>query len=189
MLRGRRVTLRLICEEDLPLLWRLGNDINAKGSFWPAELYTETELKQKFNEHGLWQDTAGTMLIIDAQTDRLLGELYYFKGLLYQAGLEVGYRLYSPEDRGKGYMTEALRLFVAFLFASQPLPRLQLNVLKGNQGSRIVAERCGFQYEGTLRQAVFHMGTYLDLEMFSLLCSEAPSLEALLSEPTTASDK
>ena len=81
-----------------------------------------------------------------------------------------------------GYMTEALQLFIAFLFASRPLPRLQLNVLKGNQASRIVAERCGFHYEGTLRQAVFHMGTHLDLEMFSMLRSEAPSLEALLKE-------
>ena len=86
-------------------------------------------------------------------------------------------------------MTEALQLFIAFLFASRPLPRLQLNVLKGNQGSRIVADRCGFQYEGTLRQAVFHMGTYLDLEMFSMLRSEAPSLEALLHEPTVETKK
>lgn len=181
MIRGQRVVLRPLREDDLHLIWRLANDVNAKGAYWPAEIYTEVELQQKFKEHGLWQETAGTMLMVDAQSERLLGELYYFKGLLYQAGLEVGYRLYRPEDRGKGYMTEALQLFVAFLFASRPLPRLQLNVLKGNGASRAVAERCGFRYDGTLRQAVFHMGTYLDLEMFSLLRAEAPALEALLS--------
>ena len=111
-----------------------------------------------------------------------IGELLYFKGLDYQDGVEIGYEIFDPSHYGKGYMTEALSLFCAWMFAVRPINRVQVNLMKGNAGSRRVAEKCGFVYEGTMRAATFHRGKYHDLELFSLLREDAKSLESLLQE-------
>lgn len=111
-----------------------------------------------------------------------IGELLYFKGLDYQDGVEIGYEIFDASHYGKGYMTEALSLFCAWMFAVRPINRVQVNLMKGNTGSRRVAEKCGFVHEGTMRAATFHRGKYHDLELFSLLREDARSLESLLQE-------
>jgi len=73
-------------------------------------------------------------------------------------------------------MTEALRIFSAYLFELKPIPRSQLGMFKGNPASREVAERCGYRYEGTQRQGHFLRGQYHDRETFSLLRGECPPL-------------
>ena len=73
-------------------------------------------------------------------------------------------------------MTEALGIFSAYVFELKPIPRLQLGMFRGNAASRKVAEKCGYQYEGTQRQGNFLRGEYRDRETFSLLRSECPSL-------------
>ena len=114
------------------------------------------------------------MLILN-KADRIVGEISYFKGMDYQVGYEVGYQIYLKSDRGKGYMSEALEIFSAYLFKLKPITRLQLNLIKNNIGSRKVAERCGYKHEGTMRRAVFNRGKYHDLELFSLLKEEVES--------------
>jgi len=54
--------------------------------------------------------------------------------------------------------------------------------MKDNIGSRRVAEHCGFKHEGTMRRATFHNGRYHDLDLFSILREECPSLDQLLKE-------
>jgi RimJ/RimL family protein N-acetyltransferase len=41
-------------------------------------------------------------------------------------------------------MTEALRIFCAYLFAIKSIPRLELATVVGNASSSRVAESCGF---------------------------------------------
>jgi len=50
-----------------------------------------------------------------------------------------------------------------------------------NIGSRKVAEKCGFKYEGLKRQAAYTKGKYEDIELLSLLREECPSLKEILS--------
>lgn len=131
-------------------------------------------------ENGLWGPGEGRMLIMDSENKNYLGELLYFKGLDYQSGYEVGYELFHPKYFGKGYMSEALLLFCAYLFACYPINRIQVNCMKDNIGSRRVAEHCGFTYEGTMRRATYHNGKYHDLHLFSLLREDCPTLDEIL---------
>lgn len=87
-------------------------------------------------------------------------------------GLEIGYQLFQASSRGKGIMTEVLRLFCGFLFSHRSVYRLQLTVHPDNVASRRVAEKVGFRKEGVLRGAFFHRGAHHDLEMYSLLRDE-----------------
>lgn len=121
-------------------------------------------------------------MVITDKTNRLIGEITYFKGVWYLPGYEVGYRIYKEEDRGQGYTTEALRIFVAYLFDLKPINRIEIQVSKDNLSSRRVAEKCGFKHEGLKREAVFVRGKYEDSELFSMLRKECQSLKEALEK-------
>lgn len=181
MLRGRKVILRLFTEEDLEKLFTLDSDIAARGEHFPIALHTLSEMRKQFRETGWWQEDQGRLVIANVDGE-MVGAIVFFRPSPMLAGYEVGYAIFRPEDRGKGYMTEALRIFSAYLFELKSIPRLQLGMFKGNAASRKVAEKCGYQYEGTQRQGNFLHGEYCDRETFSLLRGECPPLsEALLS--------
>lgn len=198
MLRGKKVTLRTIRPEELNAVYHHLSDISAKGPWWHLDLPSEQAFRKEYAENGCWGEREGRMLIVpnDADDGPLahdfspIGELIYFRGLDYQSGVEIGYEIFQPKDYGKGYMTEALALFCAWMFAVRPFNRVQVNLMAENTGSRRVAEKCGFQFEGTMRAATFHRGKYHDLALFSLLREECPSLQTLLgSDPQPESTR
>ncbi len=180
MIKGKKVLLRTIKENDLDTVYNLICDINNKGAYWHLIIPSETEFRNEFFKSGLWGNNEGRMLIMDTTDTLYLGEILFFKGLDYQAGFEVGYELFHPSYGGKGYMSESLLLFCAYLFSCFPMNRIQVNVMKENIGSRKVAEKCGFTYEGTMRKATFHNGKYHDLDLFSILREECSPLDKLL---------
>jgi len=69
----------------------------------------------------------------------------------------VGYWI-LPEARGRGLASRALTLASRWTFAELPVHRLELGHALGHGASCRVAERCGFPYEGTLREAMFEAG-------------------------------
>jgi RimJ/RimL family protein N-acetyltransferase len=116
--------------------------------------------------------------IADAETDEYVGGLgmFGFQGLDH-ASAEVGYRTH-PHCRGRGVMTEALRLAIAHAFRSESesgygLGRLSLLAGAGNAGSRRVATACGFVETGIDRRChLLADGTLADLVRYDLLSSE-----------------
>ena len=181
MLKSKKVTLRLFTEDDLAELFALDADITARGEYFPIALHTLSDMRKQFRETAWWQEDQGRMVIAGADGE-MVGAIVFFRPSPMLAGYEIGYTIFRPEDRGKGYMTEALRIFSAYLFELKPIPRLQLGMFKGNAASRKVAEKCGYQYEGTQRHGNFLRGEYRDRETFSLLRSEClPLSEALLN--------
>ena len=74
---------------------------------------------------------------------------YYRPSYSYR-GLEISYRVFRPEDRGKGFMSEAVALFVATLFAAKQIERIQALAHLDNAGSGRVLELRGFTFEGIL---------------------------------------
>jgi len=181
MLIGEKVVLRLFTEEDVEKLFALDSDIAARGEHFPIALHTLSDMRKQYRETGWWQEDQGRMVIADGDGG-MVGAIVFFRPSPMLAGYEVGYVIFRPEDRGRGYMTEALRIFSAYLFELKPIPRLQLAMFKGNAASRKVAEKCGYQYEGTQRQGNFLRGEYRDRETFSLLRSECmPLSEVVLS--------
>ncbi len=181
MIKGKLINLRTVKFEDLDEIFSLSSDLSQRGEYWNVILTSETMFKKRYQETGLWNEDFGTMLITD-KSNRLIGEITYFKGVWYLPGYEVGYRIYRDEDKGKGYTTEALKIFVAYLFELKPIKRLEIQVSKDNIASRKVAENCGFKYEGLKRQAVFSKGKYHDIELFSMLKEECSNLEQVLQK-------
>jgi RimJ/RimL family protein N-acetyltransferase len=166
MIRGEKIILRTVREADLDLFFELSSNIANRGEYYSLEFPSQVDFKKRFQEHGLLEDTKGTLLICAA--DQIVGAIFYFSAAYYN-GLEIGYILFDTASRNKGYTTEALALLVKHLFLTKKINRLQVTAISGNEASKRIAEKCGFQYEGLLRGAIFHHGRHQDLEMYSLL--------------------
>lgn len=174
MLRGKLVDLRLVRESDLDEYGKLWQDVGARGAYYPLGLTPAVLQHKEFMETGYWQNNMGRMVIVD-KSGVLQGQIMCFKPSTYLDTLEIAYIIWRPESRGKGYMPEAVRLFTDYLFDLHKIQRIQLAVMAGNEASRRVAEKCGFRSEGVLRQALFHKGQFIDMELFSLLRDERPA--------------
>jgi RimJ/RimL family protein N-acetyltransferase len=180
MLVGKNVVLRLLAEEDLDEFLALENVFAELGAFSPVAFRSPPPFRAKIRETGGWEEHFGRMLLT-TKDDRMIGHLMYVKEPPYQSGLEVGYTIFRREDRGKGFMSEALRIFSAYLFELKPIRRLQLGTANDNIASRRVAEKCGYRLEGTLREFVFARGTYLDYAIYAMLRHECMSLSEALA--------
>jgi len=66
----------------------------------------------------------------------------------------AGHLAQAAPDHGKGYASDALRLFGDLIFAERPRRhRLQLIIETWNDASARLAEACGYEREGILRRA------------------------------------
>jgi [ribosomal protein S5]-alanine N-acetyltransferase len=88
--------------------------------------------------------------------------------------VEVGYAI-GPEFWGRGYVAEALRAVLAYAFGTMKLNRVEAKVVPAHTASRRVLEKCGFQFEGVLRQHEFVKGEFNDIAVYSILRSEYES--------------
>jgi RimJ/RimL family protein N-acetyltransferase len=180
MLPGKTINLRLVKDEaECHTLLLLYNNLAERAGTDHTELKHPQTLLKFFRDNGLWGKERGT-LVITSKDDDVLGDISFVTVSEFE--LEVGYRLYSSEHRGRGIMSEALPLFSAYLFDTKPIARLTLFTSDNNVGSWRVAEKSGYQLEGTKRNAYFFRGQFHDFVMYSLLRDESPSLTDLLYE-------
>ena len=101
-----------------------------------------------------WEDgTGAAWAITSAERGTVLGHVGLHE---MDVGLRlamVGYWL-LPRARGRGVITQALAAVSANGFRSLGLHRIELAHAVENDASCRVAERAGYPYEGTLRQAM-----------------------------------
>ena len=83
----------------------------------------------------------------------------------------IGYWL-AREACGRGVMTRAVSAFVHHGFARLALNRQVIACATGNRASAAIAERCGFRFEGVLREAELIRDRYVDHRIHSRLRSE-----------------
>jgi ribosomal-protein-alanine N-acetyltransferase len=77
-----------------------------------------------------------------------------------------------PEYHGEGYGTEATGVAVDYAFEAHEIRGLQAQAFAPNEGSVGVLENLGFTHEGTLRDARFRDGEYVDVVWYGLLRKE-----------------
>ena len=149
---GERVRLRTIGVRDLKTATKHRYTLSITEPMTDA-----AHARRVLDQTGFWQPQAGACAIeslADGEGGRLVGTLQFYGAGPGVHGLEIGYVLHSEDDRGKGYASEALRLFSDLLFAHHPdCHRLQLIIETWNDASARLAEACGYASEGILRKA------------------------------------
>lgn len=72
----------------------------------------------------------------------------------------------------KGFATEVVNAVIQFGFKSINFHKIQICHKEDNIASKKVIEKCGFKYEGTLRDFFYIDGNYVDRLYYSLLETE-----------------
>jgi len=155
------------------------NNTDSPGAFYPLVVWTQTETEKLFNEHGFFGESSGRLLITTKE-DEMIGFVSYFKGSPYLNGYELGYKIFEPKDHGKGYTTEAVKLFTSFLFEHRPISRLQICMIDGHVGSARVAEKAGYAYEGLMRDVAYHRGEIISNRLYSITRPEVLTLNEMI---------
>lgn len=135
---------------------------------WVDETTTLEDTKT-FIRESMGHNTKGTRLIaFIMKGSELAGSIGVVQFIKDHRKCEIGYWL-REDLQGQGVMSRVCSGFVNYLFKTKDLNRIEVLVAVGNQKSRAIPLRLGFEKEGILRQSLRMDGEYFDVEMFALL--------------------
>jgi len=112
------------------------------------------------------------MAVITTLEGAPLGWVNRYRKKLRTDAWFVGINICEDEYLNRGYGTEALRLWVDYLFANSEVHKIGLDTWSFNPRMVQVAEKIGFTYEGRQRAMQFWQGQWLDLLHYGILRSE-----------------
>ena len=109
--------------------------------------------------------------VIEKASGECIGQIAYFLVDSKNHFAEIEYCI-GAEFQCRGFATEATKAVIAFGFDRINLHKVQICTKTINKPSRRVIEKCGFTYEGTLRDYFFMNGEYVGRHYFSILREE-----------------
>jgi len=115
--------------------------------------------------------------IVDRGLAQPVGLGSYLRITPAQGSVEVGHLMYSPLLQRTPVATEAMYLMMQNAF-ELGYRRYEWKCDALNAASRRAAERLGFSYEGTFRQALVYKGRNRDTAWYSIIDGEWPALDA-----------
>lgn len=109
--------------------------------------------------------------ITEKNSDECIGQIAFFLVDSKNHFAEIEYCIGS-QFQCRGYATEATRAVMGFGFDKISLHKVQICTKTINKPSMRVIEKCGFTYEGTLRDYFYYNGEYVGRCFYSMLRSE-----------------
>lgn len=171
MLVGETVTLRHLKGSDIDELAPKWNNMKSSGEYLPTAMRSPHRLRKQFEEDGFSSETSELLAII-IPGGTVAGVVSHFQSTKLFSERELGYRIFDVENRNRGYTTEAIGLLVEYLFSSFEFNRLRAQTDARNAASGRVVGKHGFSKEGTIREAMFVRGHYVDVNVYGLLRRE-----------------
>ena len=101
-----------------------------------------------------------------------IGNLSFMNIHSVHRSAEIGIMIGEKQFWNQGYGTEALRRMCQYGFEELNLHRIFLRVFEGNERGKRAYQKVGFVYEGTMRQARYHLGRYWDVDIMSIIKSD-----------------
>ena len=118
--------------------------------------------------------------ILDRETGKALGTFSLMRIDQANRTIEVGAVTFSPALKQTRMGTEAHYLLARYVFEELNYRRYEWKCDALNLPSRKAAERLGFVYEGTFRQAVIYKGRTRDTDWLSMIDKDWPQVKARL---------
>ena len=131
------------------------------------KLYIQSDLRA-------YETGAGFPFWISKKTEpnRIIGRVSFYdvlRGALLSC--HVGYHM-DVSEVDKGYMKEALRAGIDYMFQKQRLHRIQADVMPGNLPSMSTVESCGFRLQGLNEKYMNIDGVWRDHLCYAILNEE-----------------
>ncbi|KAA2264326.1 GNAT family N-acetyltransferase [Solihabitans fulvus] len=112
------------------------------------------------------------LAVMETATGRLVGEVSWYWESQETDWRRLGVLIYDETCWGRGYGTEALRLWTGYLFASTDALRLDYATFSGNPGMIATGRKLGFVEEGRFRRARRWAGGVHDSVVLGVLREE-----------------
>jgi RimJ/RimL family protein N-acetyltransferase len=168
-----RLTLRWLNDSDAPALFEIHSNPEVM-RYWASPPWQTMEQAEQFVARVVdgYRTGEALQLGIERNEDHaLLGSCVVFSINHASRRGEIGYSLGRPHW-GKGYMHEALRMFIGYLFNTLDFNRLEADIDPRNIASAKTLERLGFKREGYLRERWIVSGEVSDTALYGLLRRE-----------------
>ncbi len=168
MIETERLILRAWTTDDAEALFDYAKSplVGPAAGWKPHETIDET---RAYLAHTIEKNE--TRAIVLKTEQRVIGSIGLHKSD-NESLREIGYVMH-PDYWGHGYMTEAVKATLKFAFETLHLNLVQIGHFPENIRSRNVIQRCGFQYEGTLRKSYqIYDGTMKDECRYSMTREE-----------------
>jgi ribosomal-protein-serine acetyltransferase len=138
---------------------------------WASERYSVEDAREfiRRNLRQAAEDQGFATLIFFRE--RLAGSIGYNNIDWANRKTDIGYWL-AADMQGRGIMTKACRVLVAYAFRELRLNRVEIFCAVENRRSRRIPERLGFTQEGTHRKAEWVHDHFKDLVAYSMLARE-----------------
>lgn len=163
---GDRIELRTRTMEDMPVLYNLiygSAEPEWKkydAPYFPLEHRTYEQFLERWG-YDFSSDTFPDDLLIEAD-GQIIGMVTYYWEYKPTRWLEAGIVIYSPNHWSGGYGTEALSLWIDYLFETLEIGRAGITTWSGNPRMIRCAEKVGMQLEGRMRKCRYYDGVYYD---------------------------
>lgn len=174
-LETERLYLRMWTRSDAPQLFAYASNPNVgpRAGWKPHESVVESRkiIETTFKQSRVWA-------IVQKASGRIIGSIGLSEDRFRPGvrSLELGYSL-AEEYWGQGLMTEAARRVIVYGFEYVGLDVMMIRTGEENLASQRIIEKCGFQYEGTLRRIYrIYDGTVKPVRCYTMLREEYEGL-------------
>lgn len=178
LLRGRHVYFSLPTEADMSTMeaWYLDIEFMRYLQMGLPSLVSVRELREWMlkveDSHGLPRYQNPPYTIRTLSDDRLVGVCAFKEMFWHMNACKLWIGIGNPDDRGRGFGTDSLRLMLRYAFLEMNMNRVGLEVSGFNERARQSYERIGFVHEGTLREFMYRDGKRWDMHMMAILRTE-----------------
>ncbi len=121
-----------------------------------------------FNEGFRQGQHLAWIMALKEAPETMIGSIGYWRTNLVNHRAEIGYML-LPAYWRMGIVSEALVKTIAFGFNEMQLHSIQANINPGNDASRQILLKHGFEKEAYFKEDYYFNGKFLDSEIYSLL--------------------
>ena len=170
MFQTARLEIRLISEKDIEDVRLLHNDFSTLKWLTDTSIVTEAEQIKWFQS--LKNNERHRRYVARTIADSKIVGVFRlddidFQNKSAQVGLDI-----EKIFRQKGYATEIYDQMLKYIFNDLGMNRVSLVTLSNNIPALALYSKLGFKKEGTLRNAIFRNGKFIDLIQYGLLSEE-----------------
>ncbi|WP_409301125.1 GNAT family N-acetyltransferase [Peribacillus sp. SCS-155] len=184
-LHGSKLVLRNPVKDDWIKVWQLAyGEKDPEWKKWDAPYFRlepltleEYIISQNEREALNERENLYSQLVIEAKGE-LIGTIGFYWEHKGSRWLEIGITIYNPEYWNGGFGTEALTLYIDYLFNNLDVERVGLTTWSGNERMIAASKKVGMIMEGRMRKCRYYNGVYYDSIRMGMIREEWESMRA-----------
>ena len=144
-----RLLLRRVTADDLDMLWRWSSSVASCGSYLSPERYEPEEIEQRYFA-GLFWNNREKLFLVEKRDGTSLGTIHYWLAADRMATAVVAIKIAEPDERNKGYGTEAQKFLLMYLFDKEKMNQVEMYTDLDNLAQQRCLKKLGFSLIETL---------------------------------------